>query len=51
MGFVLNQSFEKSVLSNAEDALRNQILLLIANIDVIDDKIVAPPLLPEPRLS
>lgn len=51
MGGVLNRSFEKSVLSNAEDALRNQVLLMIANIDVIDDKIVVPPLLPEPRLS
>lgn len=51
MSVVLNRSFEKSVLSNAEDALRNQILLMIANIDVIDDKIVVPPLLPEPRLS
>jgi len=51
MGIALNRAFESSVLSNAEDALRNQILLLIANIDVIDDKIVVPPLLPEPRLS
>jgi two-component system sensor histidine kinase PhoQ len=51
MGVVLNRAFEQSVLSNAEDALRNQILLLIANIDVVDGKVVVPPLLPEPRLS
>jgi len=51
MGFALNRAFENSVLSNAEDALRNQILLMIANIDVIEGEIVVPPLLPEPRLS
>lgn len=51
MGFALNRAFESSVLSNAEDALRNQVLLLIANIDVIDGQVVVPPLLPEPRLS
>lgn len=31
--------------------MRNQVLLLIANIDVVDGKIIVPPLLPEPRLS
>lgn len=51
MGLVLNRSFEQSVLSNAEDALRNQILLLIANIDVVDGDIIVPEQLPEPRLS
>ena len=47
----LSKAFEQSVLSNAEDALRNQVLLLIANIDVDGDKIVVPPFLPEARLT
>lgn len=51
MSVGLSRAFEKSVLSNAEDALRNQVLLLIANIDVVDNKIVVPPFLPEARLS
>ena len=51
MSLALNRAFERSVLSNAEDALRNQVLLLIANIDVEDGKIMVPPFLPEPRLS
>ena len=51
MGGVLNRSFEQSVLTNAQDSLRNQILLLIANIDVINGEIVVPQRLPEPRLS
>lgn len=51
MGVALNRAFEKSVLSNAEDNLRNQILLLIANIEVIDGKVLVPLALPEPRLG
>lgn len=51
MGVALNRAFEKSVLSNAEDNLRNQILLLIANIEVIDDAVLVPDALPEPRLA
>jgi len=51
MSIGLSRAFEKSVLSNAEDALRNQVLLLIANIDVVDNKVVVPPFLPEARLS
>lgn len=51
MGFALNRAFESSVLSNAEDALRNQVLLLIANIDVVDGEVIVPSALPEPRLS
>jgi len=47
----LNRAFESSVISNAEDALRNQILLLIANVDVVDDELFVPELLSEPRLS
>ncbi len=51
MGVALNRAFEKSVLSNAEDNLRNQILLLIANIEVVEDKVVVSAGLPEPRLG
>ena len=47
----LNNAFEKSVLSNAQDSLQNQVLLLVANIDVIDGELVAPEVLSEPRLS
>ena len=51
MAVGLNNAFKKSVLSNAEDALRNQILLLISSIDVIDGKVFVPSTLPEPRLA
>lgn len=51
MGIGLNNAFKQSVLSNAEDALKNQILLLMANIDVEDGRIVVPPALSEARLS
>lgn len=51
MSLGLNRAFEQSVLSNAEDALRNQVLLLIANIDVIDGEVEVPPFLPEARLT
>ena len=51
MGIVLHKAFEQSVLSNAEDALKNQVLLLMANIDVIDQQVVVPAALSEPRLS
>lgn len=51
MGFGLNKAFKQSVLSNAEDALKNQVLLLMANVDVIDSKIVVPEVLSEARLS
>jgi two-component system sensor histidine kinase PhoQ len=50
MGLVLNDAFRQSVLSNAEDALRNQVLLLMSNIDLEDTTIVVPPVLSEPRL-
>ena len=51
MGLALNDTFRQSVISNAEDALRNQVLLLMANIDVIDGEVVIPPVLWEARLS
>jgi len=47
----LNNAFKKSVLSNAQDALENQALLLIANIDVIGGQMIEPAALSEPRLS
>jgi len=47
----LNNAFKKSVLSNAQDSLQNQVLLLVANIDVIDGELIAPQVLSEPRLS
>lgn len=50
MGFGLNRAFERSVLSAAEDTLRNQILLLISAVDVVDGNVVAPQALAEPRL-
>lgn len=51
MGVGLNSAFERSVLSNAEDALQNQVLLLMANIDVEGDQILVPSVLSEARLS
>jgi len=51
MSVGLNSAFKQSILSNAEDALRNQVLLLIANIDVEGGKVVVPPFLPEARLT
>lgn len=51
MGVVLNKAFEQSVLSNAEDALRSQVLLLMANMDVDGTEIVVPEALSEPRLT
>ncbi|NNC98598.1 MAG: GHKL domain-containing protein [Gammaproteobacteria bacterium] len=47
----LNNAFRQSVVSNAEDALKNQALLLMANIDVQDRQIVVPEVLSEARLS
>jgi len=51
MALALNNAFKKSVLSNAEDGLRNEVLLLISNVDVIDGKIEAPVVFSDPRLS
>lgn len=51
MAVGLNSAFKESVLSNAEDSLRNQVLLLMANIDVLDAQVVMPPTLSEGRLS
>ena len=47
----LNNAFKKSVLSNAQDALQNQVLLLISNVDVIDGTVFVPEVLSEARLS
>lgn len=51
MGLGLNNAFKQSVLNNAQDSLRNQIVLLISNIDVIDAKLSVPEVLSEARLS
>lgn len=51
MAITLNNAFRTSVLDNASDALKNQILLLMANIDVDQQNIVVPAALSEPRLS
>lgn len=51
LGVGLNNAFKQSVLSNAEDALKNQVLLLMANIDVDAGQIIVPPVLSEPRFA
>jgi len=51
MAIALNRAFEQSVLSNAEDTLRSQALLLISSVDVIDNTMVVPEILAEARLS
>lgn len=51
MGVGLNNAFKQSVFSNAEDALRNQIVLLLSNLDVFDNKLIVSSELLEPRLS
>jgi len=51
MAIALNRAFEQSVLSNAEDTLRSQALLLISSVDVIDNTMVVPEVLAEARLS
>jgi two-component system sensor histidine kinase PhoQ len=51
MGVALNRAFERSVLSNAEDNLRNQVLLLIANVEVINGEVEVLDIQPEPRLG
>jgi two-component system sensor histidine kinase PhoQ len=51
MSIALSRAFEQSVLSNAQDALRNQVLLLIGNLEFEDGRVVMPTPIPEPRLS
>ena len=51
LGIVLTATFKDTVLSNSEDALRNQILLLMADIELEEDAIVMPSRVAEPRLS
>lgn len=51
MGLALSNVLEQNVLSNAEDALRNQVLLLMADVEVIDGEVVLPALLSEARLT
>ena len=51
LGVVLTAAFKDTVLSNSEDALRNQILLLMADIELEEGEIVLPSRVAEPRLS
>jgi two-component system sensor histidine kinase PhoQ len=51
MGVGLLKAFEQSVLSNAESALKNQILLLMANIEVEGKQVRVPQVLSEAHLS
>ena len=51
MSVALSRAFEQSVLSNAQDALRNQVLLLIGNLEFEEGRVVMPTPIPEPRLS
>jgi two-component system sensor histidine kinase PhoQ len=52
IGFVLKSTFEKSVEEGAKSALRTQVLLLLADIDLQDDgSLFVPEQLSEPRLS
>ncbi|MBX2847629.1 MAG: hypothetical protein KTR16_04865 [Acidiferrobacterales bacterium] len=50
MGLGLNSAFKESVLSNAEDALRNQIVLLLSNVDVVENRLMVANELLEARL-
>ena len=51
MGLGLNNAFKQNVLSNAEDSLRNQIILLLSNVDVNDNKLLVANELLEARLA
>lgn len=51
MSVALNRAFEKSVLSNAQDTLRSQVLLLMSNVDVSENVMVVPEVLTESRLA
>jgi len=50
MGAGLNSAFEESVIDNAENSLRNQILLLMSSIEVEEGRVSAPTQVSEPRL-
>lgn len=50
MGYGLNRAFKQSVLENANSNLKNQALLILASMDVVDGQITVPDALPEPRL-
>ncbi len=47
----ISRAFHESVLANAQDALRNQVLLLLASMNVVDGQIEMPSAMPDPRLS
>ncbi len=51
LGFVLIKEFKETVFDNVQDALRNQILLLMADIELVDGQVEMPVRVAEPRLS
>ena len=51
LGAVLTATFKDTVVSSAQDSLRNQILLLMADIEVEGRTLAMPARVAEPRLS
>jgi len=51
MGLVLNKAFQDSVMSNAENALRGHLLLIMSNIEIEQGKVIMPSRLPEARFG
>lgn len=47
----ITRAFHENVLANAQDALRNQVLLLLASMNVEEGRIEMPSAMPDPRLS
>ncbi len=51
LGLVLTKEFEETVVASAKDSLRNQILLLMADIELSDGRVEMPASVAEPRLA
>ncbi|MEO0367710.1 MAG: ATP-binding protein [Pseudomonadota bacterium] len=51
VGVGISRAFQDSVLTNAEGALRNQILLVLSAMEVVDGQVEMPSMLSEPRLN
>ena len=51
VGVGISRAFNDSVLANAQASLRNQVLLMLASIDVRDGAIEIPRVMPDPRLA
>ena len=47
----ISRAFHDSVMANAQDSLRNQVLLLLASMNVVNGEIEMPLVMPDPRLS